>query len=446
MAVSKQAKRFKTITLGCKVNQCESSAISHSLIRNGLAAVEPDDAVDICIINTCAVTGKAAMQSRQAVRRVARKNPDAKIIVTGCYAQTDPEVFHDMETSLEVVPHDQKGRICHDLNQELDFSGSKGALFPKPDDFDLDSATGRTRPTLKIQDGCNAFCTYCVVPYVRGRSTSMDMDDVMANLFALAKSGFHEVVLTGIHLGHYGLDLTPVRTLSDLLENIIQSSLRLRIRLSSIEPNELTERIIEQVATDERFCDHFHLPLQSGATSVLKRMGRPYTAKAYADTIERIVRKIPQASIGADVMVGFPGETDDEFTQSYRQVESLPFSYLHVFPFSRRPGTPAADYPDHIPDDIMKQRAAEMRALGREKQRTFWARQSGKLATVLVEGRRDRQSGLLKGMTGNYIPVLLHGKDTLMNQMVTVRLQEDGCDEKLKGALSPDYRPTKYIP
>ena len=263
----------------------------------------------------------------------------------------------------------------------------------------------------------------------------MELDDVLANLFALEKNGFHEVVLTGIHLGYYGRDLIPSQTLSKLLDGIVQSPLRLRVRLSSIEPNELTDQIIEQVAADDRICNHFHVPLQSGATSILKRMGRPYTAQAYASTIERIVRKIPHAGLGADVMVGFPGETDDEFEQSYERVKSLPVTYLHVFPFSPRPGTPAAAYPDQVPDTIMKQRAAKMRSVGQQKRATFFAGQINQTATVLVEGRRDRQSGLLKGMTANYISVLIEGEDTLMNQMVAVRLQEGHRQDVLQGFL-----------
>ena len=283
MAASKKTKRFKTITLGCKVNQCESSAISHRLSQHGMAPVEPEGLADVCIINTCAVTGKAAMQSRQAVRRAVRENPDAKIIVTGCYAQTSPDTFHQMDTTLDVVTQDQKNRILRRvLTPAGDLGAHKGVLFPEPGDFDAGSMLDRTRPTLKIQDGCNAFCTYCIVPYARGRSRSMESGDLLANLFALEASGFHEVVLTGIHLGHYGRDLTPTQTLSGLLDQIIQSSLRLRIRLSSIEPRELTDRIIDQVAADDRFCNHFHVPLQSGANDILKRMGRPYTVEEYA--------------------------------------------------------------------------------------------------------------------------------------------------------------------
>ncbi len=423
MAGSKQQKRFKTITLGCKVNQCESSAISHRLSQHGLAPVAPDGPADICIINTCAVTGKAAMQSRQAVRRAARENPEAKIIVTGCYAQISPDIFHQMETPLEVVPQDRKGHILQDLLiSEKELPNSKGVLFPKPDDFDSDSTLDRTRPTLKIQDGCNAFCTYCIVPYARGRSCSMEPSDVLANLFALEESGFHEVVLTGIHLGHFGRDLTPTQTFSGLLDQITQSSLHLRIRLSSIEPRELTDQIIDQVAADNRFCNHFHVPLQSGATSILKRMGRPYTAEEYARRIEQVVRRIPEAGIGADVMVGFPGETDADFEQCYERVKSLPVTYLHVFPFSPRAGTPAANYPDQVQDAVMKERAARMRELGQTKRIAFYAGQIGRIASVLVEGRRDRKSGLLKGMSDNYIPVLIKGEDTLMNQVVQVRL------------------------
>lgn len=255
----------------------------------------------------------------------------------------------------------------------------------------------------------------------------MDLADVLANLAALEANDFHEVVLTGIHLGQYGRDLAQIQSLSTLLDQISQSSLRLRIRLSSIEPCELTDRIIDQVAADNRFCNHFHVPLQSGADSILKRMGRPYTAEMYAERIEQVVQRMPAAGIGADVMVGFPGETEADYEQSYERVKSLPVTYLHVFPFSPRPGTPAADYPDPVKDDVMKERAARMRELGQTKRDDFYTKQIGRLDSVLVEGRRDRKTGLLKGMTGNYIPVLINGEERLMNRIVTVRLHR-GAD------------------
>ncbi len=283
-------------------------------------------------------------------------------------------------------------------------------------------ATPRTRPFLKIQDGCNAFCTYCIVPYARGRSRSLPMEAVLESIGRLKADGIHEIVLTGIHIGHYGLDLKPETCLTDLLAAIESAGLMERIRISSIEPAEVSDELIDRVAGSRVFCHHFHIPLQSGDNDVLKRMNRPYTRELFYDLVSRIHDRIPDAAIGADVLVGFPGESDAAFDQTFSLIESLPITYLHVFPFSPRKGTPAYGFSDQVPHAIVKTRCSALRTLGKAKKKSFYRSHIGKEVEILIEGVRDEATGLLKGLTSNYIPVMVEGKDHLRNTLAKARI------------------------
>lgn len=289
------------------------------------------------------------------------------------------------------------------------------------------TSASRTRPFLKIQDGCNALCTYCIVPFARGRSRSMPEDKVLQSIEELAGAGFLEVVLTGIHLGAYGRDLQPARNLAGLMNRIENQKAIPRIRISSLEPFELTPEVIQQVADSDIFCRHFHIPLQSGDDGILKKMGRPYTSQDFDALINRIHRLMPDAAIGVDTLIGFPGESQAAFDNTYRLIKDLPLSYLHVFPFSSRQGTPAAKMPDKIAPPTLKSRSAKMRELGRQKRLQFHSRFTGKSVTALIETKRDRSTGLLKGISSNYLPVLLDGPDDLQNKIVEVKI------EKLEG-------------
>jgi len=353
-------KHFRIITLGCKVNQCESDSIAARLEQDGWHPNPGRDAADLIIINTCAVTGKAAMQSRQAIRQERRRSPRARIIVTGCYAELEPETIQKTTGEDDIVGHRDKFRIPERLTSPTDplaprhsrtDAGEPAASFAPAH---LIPGSSRTRPVLKIQDGCNAFCAYCVVPRARGRSRSMPVDDVIENLRCLQQAGYQEIVLSGIHLGCYGFDLEPSTSLQRLLERIDRETEIPRARLSSIEPKELTDDIIALVAGSTRFCDHFHIPLQSGDDRILHLMKRPYTAEQFARLVRNIREQIPEAAIGADVLIGFPGETDAAFERTYALVANLPITYLHVFPFSPRDGTPAADMPNQIPAHVKK--------------------------------------------------------------------------------------------
>ncbi len=439
-------KKFTITTLGCKVNQFESELLARRLTDDGRQEsprTEKGEASDLCIINTCTVTHKASMQSRQAVRQAIRNNPGARIIVTGCYAQTEPEELRKIDGVDDIIGHVDKLHIPDMIpNRET------GASPCAPDANDHGSENeaappctparqegGRTRPFLKIQDGCNAFCTYCIVPHARGRSRSTPLEAALEQVEQLARSGRREVVLTGIHLGCYGQDFSPKTSLLKLLNRIHASGVIPRVRLSSIEPRELSDEIIVLAAKTNaplgagedpprtRICPHFHIPLQSGDDDILRRMRRPYTRAVFKDLVLNIHDRIPDAAIGADVLIGFPGETDAAFENTCSLIRELPLGYLHVFPFSSRKGTPAQGYPDKIPDPVIKERCRRTRAIGRMKKKEFYERFVGETLEVLVEGRRDRGSGLLKGVAPNYLTVLLAGGDILKNTLVNVRIE-----------------------
>lgn len=420
---------FCVTTLGCKVNQYESEAIIAALRSAGWTLAGGASPVEIHIINTCTVTGKASMQSRQAIRRAARRHPDARVIVTGCYAQTAPQEIRKIPGIQAVVGTSDKHRIPEML---------LSAAGPAPDnargvadirnltDFGDPGITvtgSRTRPFLKIQDGCDAFCTYCIVPYARGRSRSMALENVVGHVQRLEAAGCHEVVLTGIHLGLYGRDLAPPLDLTSLVRRLLAATGIARIRLSSLEPGEITPALVDMAATSGRLCPHFHIPLQSGDDGILGHMHRPYRRRDFRELVLAIRDRMPDAAIGVDTLIGFPGESPGAFEHTLALIEALPVTYLHVFPFSPRPGTPAADLPDPVAAGEIKRRCDVMRTLGQAKKAAFLNRFSGRRLTPLIEGRRDPATGLLKGVSANYIPVVLAGPDHLQNRLVTVRIE-----------------------
>jgi threonylcarbamoyladenosine tRNA methylthiotransferase MtaB len=434
--------KFKIITLGCKVNQAESESIAGRLTGPDWQPAGAAEEADVCIINTCTVTQKAAMQSRQAVRQAIHANPRACVAVTGCYAETDPQALMTIKGLDCIVDQAGKARLPEMIRTGRITKGARPALLSLTGDTAcppavafFDTPAGRTRPFLKIQDGCDAFCTYCVVPYARGRSRSSELQAVIASVEHLAAQGFHEVVLTGIHIGFYGRDLSPPSTLLELLQRVETQTPPVRVRLSSIEPLELTDEIISLVAGSDRFCRHFHIPLQSGDHGILKRMGRPYAPEDFSTLVRKIRRSLPDAAIGADVLVGFPGETETAFENTLQLIEALPVTYLHVFPFSARPGTAAHDFPENVPPDRIKQRCSRMRQLGSRKRLGFHRSFIGQHLAVLAESRRDPKTGRLKGVSSNYLPVLFEGGDELMNRMLDVRItQADAV--RLQGVLA----------
>ncbi len=408
----KKMPKFSITTLGCKVNQAESEAIAQDLLDSEWSVTADCENAQVCVVNTCTVTQKASMQSRQAIRKAIRSNPDARIIVTGCYAQTAPQEINKIDGVDYVVGHDQKLTISRlfrsDGDETLESEVSSFSRIHNQGRFQLmPTATSapRTRPFLKIQDGCNAFCTYCIVPYARGRSRSMPLDNVLQSIEELARAGFHEIVLTGIHLGAYGHDLAPVTNLAGLMAHIENKKPIDRVRISSIEPFELTEEIIQLVAASDIFCRHFHIPLQSGDNGILKKMGRPYSREDFKRLINSIHRVMPDAAIGVDTLIGFPGESEAAFDKTYALMDDLPVSYLHVFPFSSRPGTVADTLPNKLDPPVIKARCERIRELGHRKRLKFYRRFTGQPLPVLIETKRDGPTGMLKGISSNYLPV-----------------------------------------
>ena len=435
-------KRYRIMTLGCKVNQCESAALAHQLEGTGARPHKGPGSADLVIVNTCTVTGKAAMQSRQTIRRAIRSHPQARIVVTGCYAQTAPEEIQAIQEVDLIVGHADKLRIA-ELIQGARLPVRQAALV-KDNIFQCRefaklpwaAPEDRTRAFLKIQDGCSAMCSYCIVPYARGRSRSMPVADVVSHLQALGRSGFREVVLTGIHLGAYGTDLEPPVSLSQLLFQISQKPPVDRLRLSSIEPGEVDANLLQMAAFSSGFiCSHLHLPLQSGDNVILQRMGRPYTREDFTATVHAVRKHLPDAAIGADVLVGFPGEDEAAFGQTLDLIRALPLTYLHVFPFSPRKGTPAASYKGHVPQRMVKERCRRLRELGEAKKQGFLNSLVGHTVQVLVQKRTDPKTGYPSGLSHNYVTVYLQGSQLEVNALVKARIESVSRDLTVTASL-----------
>jgi len=434
--------RVAIATLGCKVNQYESAGIGEALARSGHALVPFSETADCYIINTCTVTARTNYQSRQIIRQAIRKNPEALIVVTGCYAQTAPDEIAEIPGVSLIAGHGEKDRIP-DLLGSLEKNGREirvGDISPvRPfASLPVSRFQDHTRAFLKIQDGCNAWCRYCIIPSARGRSRSLSQDGVLEQLNLLGRAGYREAVLTGIHLGAYGQDLSPETSLVDLLKRIERERPLERLRLSSIEPTEISDDLISLLRKSSLICPHLHIPLQSGDDAILSGMGRQYSAAFYKALLVDLEGAIPDLAIGIDVIAGFPGEDRASFENTLELIESLPVAYLHVFPYSPRPGTPAADMPDQVPPDEKKRRAEILRDLGARKRETFARRFQGRTLQVLVEERIDRISGLRKGFSGNYLPVhLINSRASQVNSLITVRLEGFEGTRILGRVLSP---------
>ncbi len=399
-------------TLGCKVNQFESEALMSALEQRGYSLVPFGEGADITIINTCTVTHRADFQSRQMIRRAFRSNPNSLIIATGCYSQVEPEAMAGIEGVRyllgnkekdqipELLPLIQKGELpqiqVSDIQKETVFW-----------DIPLHSFHRHTRAFLKIQDGCDARCSYCIVPYARGPSRSLSPEKLIEHLRVLKEKRFKEAVLTGIHIGSYGLDLTSPFPLETLLRRIEEEETPDRIRLSSIEPLDFSAGLISFLSQSTKVCPHLHIPLQSGDDEILRRMNRDYNRSFISSLIQELHQKIPNLAIGGDVIVGFPGETEEKFEHTYELIQSLPFSYLHIFPFSKRKGTPASQFPQRVDEAVIKRRAEKMRELGKQKRQTFYRHFLHQELRVLVEDRKEKETGRWKGFSRNYIPVFL---------------------------------------
>ncbi len=411
-------------TLGCKTNQFESAAIEEQLKEAGYRIVPFEEGADLVVVNTCTVTARTDAQSRNLIRRARRLNLRCRVIVTGCYAQVDPAAIRRIPGVAMVIGNDEKRDLLRYLADEsrrqlvaVEHPGRGEGAAP----LRLSTFADRSRAFVQIQNGCDAFCSYCIIPYARGSSRSVPFAEVLAQVERLCRQGYREVVLTGIHMGAYGLDLEPPRSLTELVEAIETGTALSRLRLGSIEPTEITDRLIVRMADSGRICPHLHIPLQSGSDSVLQRMNRHYDAAFFHDLITRIHRQVPEAAIGVDVIAGFPGETEAEFEQTCRLLEELPLSHLHVFPYSRRPGTPAADMPGQLAGDVIRHRSAVLRGLGERKARQYAERFVGRTLELVVEG--GEEDGWRRGLSRNYLNVRFRCAEDRQGECVHVRVE-----------------------
>jgi threonylcarbamoyladenosine tRNA methylthiotransferase MtaB len=427
--VNQMTKTFKIITLGCKVNQYESAYLKSRLQEAGWVSADPHEKSNVSIVNTCIVTQAAAHQSRQEIRKAIRANPGGYVAATGCYAQAFPDKLQEIENLDLITGNVGKMSLPELIRENLHSRGRKTALEPFTPGMGFETMSikrfpGRSRAYLKIQDGCEAYCSYCIVPFSRGPYRSLPPENVLGMLEGLAAEGYLEVVLTGIHLGKYGVDLAGDKNLKTLLRAIGRAKFPLRVRVSSMEPGEIDTELIEMVASEEWLCRHFHIPLQSGDDGILKKMNRRYAARAFERLVEEIHEKIPLAAIGVDVMAGFPGEEPGAHSNTVSLLKALPVSYLHVFPYSRRSGTAAARFSDAVLPQDRKKRAAALRALGKEKKRTFQERCLGRVFEVLAEGWHSEDKHLLNGTTDNYLSTLFPALGPGPGRLVKVRLEK----------------------
>ncbi len=395
--------RFSILTLGCKSNQAESEHLLSSLLKRGYEEAGLEERPDICIINTCTVTSKTDYQSRQLIRRALRAG--AKVIVTGCYAQRAPEEINKISKECIIVANDKKNSIINMLS----YTTSSNISHP----------SHRSRPIIKIQDGCNKRCSYCIIPSVRGSSRSKEPHEIINEIKRLEDTGYNEAVLTGINLGSYGLDLKPALKLEALLEKIISTTKKIRIRLSSLGIKEVSPGIIELIKESGRICRHIHLSLQSGDDAILKLMNRSYRAEDFITLVNELKTKIEDINIGADVIVGFPGETDSNFENTYRVIEKASIGYLHIFPYSKRPGTVAAEMQEQINGRIKACRLEILRNLDKGLRNSFKASQIGKLHQIVVERIEDH---MIKGKTDNYVDVSVFKKGLNINKADTIQI------------------------
>lgn len=421
-------------TLGCKLNYSETSTIAGQFGKKGFEIVDHGTPSDVFVLNTCSVTENADRECRQIIRGVIRRNPDAYVIVTGCYAQLQPGEIAEIEGVDLVLGADEKFRLF-DYIESLE-KKEVSCVFRNPPEnirgigeaFSADNDS-RTRAFLKIQDGCDYKCSFCTIPLARGRSRSLPLGNVISNAQKLIDAGYREIVLTGVNTGDYCND---GRNLCDVLSEISKLDIP-RIRVSSIEPNLLTDDILNLVASDPKFCRHFHIPLQSGDDEVLGMMRRRYKSGFYRDLIARINDTVPGAGIGVDVITGFPGEDDERFLNTYRFVESLDISYLHVFTYSERRNTDAALMPGRVDINRRRKRNEMLRELSQWKKREFYARHCGTPAEVLFESLKS--DGTAEGYTSNYIRVMLRDAGGCENSIVKVRLGDKDSGGVMESAL-----------
>jgi threonylcarbamoyladenosine tRNA methylthiotransferase MtaB len=426
---------------GCRATQADGAAIERQLLDRGLARAGSAGEAEVVVLNTCTVTASADQDVRHTIRRIHRENPDTKILVTGCYAQRAPQELSRLPGVSLVVGNSHKHEVANyafplssasgfvpltEIGAAAESNVIVGDIFAHTQllaapVFDGETSSEKTRPNLKVQDGCNNRCSFCIIPFVRGRSRSLQLDHVISEASALAARGYREIVLSGINLGRWGRELAPRTSFADLLRAVLENTTIEKLRISSVEPMDWSNELIELVAMSPRIAKHAHVPLQSGSDRVLRRMHRKYRPWHYADRIERIRRAMPDAAIGADVMVGFPGESDADFEETRAFIERLPFTYLHVFTYSSRPGTPSAEMPDQVPVQIARERNRVLRELSARKKQQFMQRFVGRNLEVITLTHFDGE--FTEALSDNFLKVFVAGSHR-SNQVIS--MQVDG--------------------
>lgn len=414
---NKISKRVALNTLGCRLNLSETGSVAQGFVDRGYEVVPFGEPADVVFINTCTVTDGADSTCRNLIRKAHRSSPEGKIIVAGCYAQMEPERIANMKGVDLVLGNTEKYKVFDYLSEE----STETIKVDKTWEFygaATTEADSHTRAFLKIQDGCNYICSFCIIPFARGRSRAISVEDALKEANGLAAKGFKEIVLTGVNIGEY--EKSSGERLSDLVRSLLKVDGIDRLRLSSVEPNTITDELLDVLEDSPKFMDHFHIPLQSGSDEILKLMRRRYTVGDYQNIIEKVMKRFPRAGIGADVIAGFPGETPEQFMQTYNLMRDLSLTHFHVFPYSKRKNTTAAKLEDHIPHHVKKDRVKALMHLGDTKLRMFAEDQVGSLSQVLFE-RRDRE-GLWEGYTTNYVRVKVHSNENLENQIRSISL------------------------
>lgn len=425
-------KSVALYTLGCKLNFAESSTIAQQLVKNGFQKADFQSGADLYVINTCSVTDHADRKCKKVVREALKYNPNAYIVVVGCYAQLKPKEISQIPGVDMVLGAAEKFQLMdylHTLEKE-----PRTRLHNQPikevNDFVPGFSEGdRTRMFLKVQDGCDYFCSFCTIPLARGKSRSATVTDTIVEVKKATQKGIQEVVLTGVNLGDFGVN--HGEKFIDLLHELDVIDEVKRYRISSIEPNLLTNEIIDFVSKSKRFVPHFHIPLQSGSDEILVRMRRKYLRDLYKSRIEYIKQVMPDCCIGVDVIVGFPGETDDHFLETYDFIQQLDISYLHVFPYSERPNTTAKKMKEIVPLGVRGERTTQLRSLSEKKKRAFYESQIGKTRPVLFEA--DEKGGMMSGFTDNYVKVVTDYDPLLIEAMLPVQLLKINAECTVEG-------------
>lgn len=433
----KNTKKVSFITLGCKVNQYDSDAMRTLFIHRGYKPVEHSEVADVYIINTCSVTSIGDRKSRQVIRKIRRNNPDAVIAATGCYAQVAPEELEKMGDVDVIVGHQNRNKIVDYIEEAEKSEKTVNAVKDIMSIREYENLTVdpegevKARAFVKVQEGCDNYCTFCIIPYARGRLKSRKQEDAVDEIKKLVEKGYREVVLTGIHLGNYGRDLRNGTSLSTLVSELLKIPNLLRIRLGSIESVELSDELINIIKNEKRVCHHLHLPLQSGSDAVLKSMNRHYRLRQYKDLIAMLREKIPNLALTTDLIVGFPGETEENFKETLNTLHELKFSAIHVFPFSKRTGTPAAMYPNQITNEEKKKRVHRVQELEKKISKEFRCEFLNKIVHVLAENKKEEY---FEGFSDEYIRVTIKGENVKRGHLYSV-IVEEVTDEGLIGRV-----------